>query len=118
MALQDRPIDTRHLRLRHLDFMLAVAAAATLGAAVTLQVVALVSDRSLMDAGVTGMLWVLAMLFTVAWLVVSFERRLVRDLHHIENSRYRDGYADGYLDAIEQAKNSHRYDRPQLRPVR
>jgi hypothetical protein len=118
MAVQDPLIEARHLRRCHLDFALAIGASAALGAAVTLQVAALVTGRSLVDAGLTSMLWVLATLVTMAWLVTSSERRLARHLYRIEGSRYRDGYAAGYLDAAARVKNKQHYDRPQLRPVR
>lgn len=117
MAPSDPPLEARRQQRWHRESALAILAAATGGAAVTLQVVGLATDRRLLESGLAATLWVLAMLLTVGWLVTSLERRLVRHLDRIEGSSYREGYAAGYVDAAQARKNPP-YERTQLRPVR
>ncbi|MFS8496824.1 MAG: hypothetical protein FWJ70_00975 [Micromonosporaceae bacterium] len=118
MALPDPPYDAKRVRQRHHDHLLAVSAPAVLGAAVTLQVVGLTTGNQVIEAGLASILWVAAILLTMAWFGTSMVRRLERHLCRIEGAQYRDGYAAGYLEATTRAKSNQHHERPNLRPVR
>lgn len=123
MTLPDPPYDAQRVRQRHQDHVLAVTAPAVLGAAVTLQVVGLTTGNEVIEAGLASILWVAAILLTMAWFGTSMVRRLERHLCRIEGAQYRDGYAAGYLEAATRAKSNqqqqqHHHERPNLRPVR
>jgi hypothetical protein len=68
--------------------------------------------------GFSNKLMVASAFLAVAWLITATERRLVQHLRRIEGTRYRDGYAAGYLDAAARARAHPPYDRPSLRPVK
>jgi hypothetical protein len=94
-------------------------ATTALSASLALWTVELSSGTPLLAPGFTTVTWMAGMLLTVAWLVTSQERRLARRLQGIEGARYRDGYAAGYLDAVNQRQTAqYERERPSLRPVR
>lgn len=117
MALPDTPIELPQVRRRNRrDRTCAVLAAVTMGAAVALWSMELTA-RAVPASGLALMVSLTAALLTVAWLISAMERRLVGHLHRIEGTRYRDGYAAGYLDAAQRFREGH-YERPSLRPVK
>jgi ABC-type transport system involved in cytochrome bd biosynthesis fused ATPase/permease subunit len=118
MALPDAATYVRRSRRRvHPDHVFAMLAAPVAAVATALWVVELATGPASPVPGVTIVLWVTAAVLVVAWLVTSLERRLTTRLERIEGSIYRDGYADGFLDAANRRNDSH-YERPTLRPVR
>src|SRR5690606_42091165 len=74
MALPDPPYDAQRVRQRHHDHVLAVTAPAVMGAAVTLQVVGLTSGNEVIEAGLASILWVAAILRTMALFGTSMVR--------------------------------------------
>lgn len=119
MAVPDAATDAQqHRRRVHPDHVCAVLATPVAAVATFLWVVELVNGQPVLVAGVTSGLWVATLVLIGAWLATSLERRLVVRLERIEGSRYRDGYADGFLDAVNHRGNGNQYERPTLRPVK
>jgi hypothetical protein len=113
-AVNDAARDQRRIPPDRLCAFLAAPAAA---AAVALWTVDLLSERAPLVTGVAIGLWVVAAVLVVAWLVTAQQRRILTHLKCIEGSRYRDGYADGFIDAVNQRQPRY-HDRPSLRPVK
>lgn len=122
MVLPDPPpsASSRQRRVGRPDHVLAILAIAMGNAVVTLQVAEIATGRALLPSGFLSMLLVATGFLGMAWLVVAAERRLVLQLRRIEGTRYRDGYAAGYLDgaAAARARLQGSYERPSLRPVK
>lgn len=116
MALPDTPLELPQVHRHHrVDRACAAMAALAMGAAVALWTVEL-TTRPVLGSGLTLMVSLTGALLTVAWLIVSLERRIILHLQRIEGARYRDGYAAGYVDAINRSREA-RHERPSLRPV-
>jgi hypothetical protein len=118
MAVPDAVSDAARGRRRvHPDRLCALLAAPFAAVAVALWTVDIVYGQAPLIPGVTAGLWVVAAVLVVAWLVTAQQSRIVAHLERIEGSRYRDGYADGFIDAANQRQPRYQ-DRPSLRPVK
>jgi hypothetical protein len=116
MAVPDAATDARQRRF-HPDHACAILAVPIAALAVALWVIELGNGQAPLAPGLTTGLVVTAALLVVGWLIMSLERRVVAHLERIEGSRYRDGYADGYIEATNR-RNGNGYERPTLRPVK
>jgi heme A synthase len=118
MALPDPQFEApRDRRRERRDRVLGVLAAGGMGAAIALWVAEAGGGEPILVAGFTSKLLVAAALLVAAWLILSVERRLGEQLRGIEASRFRDGYAAGYLDAATRFRGGND-ERPSLRPVK
>lgn len=118
MALPDPQFEAprdRHRERR--DRVLGVLAAGSMGATIALWVAEAGGGEPILVVGFTNKLLTAATLLTVAWLIVSMERRLSAHMRRIEATRFRDGYAAGYLDAAKRFRGGSD-ERPSLRPVK